>query len=90
MTARTGTRPAPMSDLEADISLVRSTTRDMGEKLARKRQQGRGGWWDEDQCTTDELRRMLLEHTTRALAGDDDQWLDVTILGAMLHARTRP
>lgn len=34
----------------------------MKEKLAQKREQGRGGWDDPDQCTVELLNQLLIEH----------------------------
>lgn len=37
----------------------------MGEKLAQKRDEGRGGWYDPKRCKLKDLERLLLEHVEK-------------------------
>lgn len=53
----------------------------MKVKLAKKRDEGRGGWWDNAYCNNRELSAMLREHVDK---GDP---LDVGNLAMMLHQR---
>lgn len=53
----------------------------MKAKLARKRTEGRGGWEDPAQCSTEFLSKLLREHVEK---GDP---LDVGNLAMMLHQR---
>jgi hypothetical protein len=56
----------------------------MKEKLAQKRAEGRGGWDDPAQCSTQFLADLLLEHVCK---GDP---LDVGNLAMMLWNRGAP
>lgn len=56
----------------------------MKDKLKQKRDEGRGGWEDPNQCSGDSLRAMLAEHV---LKGDP---VDVANLAMMLNARGEP
>lgn len=53
----------------------------MKEKLAKKREEGRGGWWDDAYCNRNELSQMLRSHVEK---GDP---LDVGNFAMMLHQR---
>ena len=53
----------------------------MVEKLAKKRDQGRGGWWNPDECSIDYLKQLLVEHIEK---GD---MVDVANFAAMIYAR---
>lgn len=53
----------------------------MKAKLAKKRDDGRGGWEDKEQCSAEFLSQLLREHVEK---GDP---LDVGILAMMLHQR---
>jgi hypothetical protein len=52
----------------------------MAAKLAKKREEGRGGWW-RPECDPDHLRKLLREHVDK---GDP---VDVANIAMMLHAR---
>ncbi|MDW9588695.1 hypothetical protein GOA80_22005 [Sinorhizobium meliloti] len=53
----------------------------MKAKLAKKRDEGRGGWEDKDQCSNAFLSRLLVEHVQK---GDP---VDVGNLAMMIHQR---
>ncbi|NTF32345.1 hypothetical protein G6L88_09785 [Rhizobium skierniewicense] len=53
----------------------------MKAKLAKKRQEGRGGWDDEDECSQVFLTALLREHVEK---GDP---VDVGNFAMMLHQR---
>lgn len=69
------------ADAEADERLCRYAAHVMKEKLDASRVKGRGGWWDENQCSTDHLRASLRQHVAK---GD---MVDVMNLAAMVYAR---
>jgi hypothetical protein len=41
---------------------VRDFAQAMQDKLDRKMEEGRGGWWDPKQCTIESLNVMLADH----------------------------
>ena len=53
----------------------------MKEKLAKKREEGRGGWQDKEVCSGDFLSQLLREHVDK---GDP---VDVANFCMMLHQR---
>ncbi|ANM12104.1 hypothetical protein [Rhizobium sp. N324] len=53
----------------------------MKRKLARKREQGRGGWEDKAQCSNEHLSQLLRDHVEKGDA------LDVANLAMMIHQR---
>lgn len=53
----------------------------MATKLAKKREDGRGGWEDKEQCSNALLSRLLREHVEK---GDP---VDVANLAMMIHQR---
>lgn len=53
----------------------------MKEKLAKKRNDGRGGWEDKEKCSNKYLSKLLREHVNK---GDP---VDVANLAMMLHQR---
>lgn len=63
-----------------DLAVDRFATA-MKAKLAKKREEGRGGWDDKDQCSGDLLSILLREHVEK---GDP---LDIGNLAMMLHQR---
>ena len=65
----------------ADERLVRHAAEAMREKLKLARVRGRGGWWNSDECTIDDLRSLLREHIEK---GD---MRDVLNLAAMVYVR---
>ena len=68
-------------DVIADDKLVRHAADAMREKLKLARVRGRGGWWNSDECTIDDLRSLLREHVEK---GD---MRDVLNLAAMVYVR---
>lgn len=68
-------------DERADAVLVSNTRTAMERKLARKRAEGRHGWWDPAVCSEDDLLAMLNDRLL------DNDWLDVAIFAAMLRQR---
>lgn len=66
---------------EIDEIGVSRFTRIMRAKLAKKRRQGKGGWWDPDACSTEHLQRLLAEHVAK---GDP---VDVANIAMMLYCR---
>ena len=69
-----------MLDVDADEAMVVMATEAMTAKLAKKRNDGRGGWHGSD-CTTDRLRSMLEAHVHK---GD---MVDVLNIAGMIYAR---
>jgi hypothetical protein len=54
-------RPKTVSPDEArDEHALHRFTMEMRTKLAQKRRQGRGGWWDSSECTVHELARQMI------------------------------
>lgn len=70
----------PLVNAEADRILVIGSASAMGDKLDKSRRKGRGGWWS-DSCSTEYLKRTLIDHVSK---GD---MVDVMNLAAMIHAR---
>lgn len=73
-------RPSPEGHHPDDIAVDRFAAA-MKEKLARKREEGRGGWDDKEKCSGEYLSRLLREHVDK---GDP---VDVGNLAMMLHQR---
>ena len=69
------------SESYMDKLLVDLVTRDMQDKLNKKRKQGYGGWWAEELCSTEDLLERLRGHIEK---GD---MVDVMNFAAMIHAR---
>lgn len=69
------------ADETMDKWLARIAENAMLEKLESSRDKGRGGWWDEKQCSVDDLKHLLLEHVEK---GD---MVDVMNIAAMIYAR---
>lgn len=49
-------------DEKRDDRGVQSFARAMREKLAKKRAEGRGSWWDVNECSAGHLSSLLLDH----------------------------
>ncbi len=64
----------------ADSLMVMAVTDAMGEKLEKKRDEGRGGWFG-PQCSNGKLKEMLKEHIQK---GD---MIDVMNLAGMIWMR---
>lgn len=63
---------------EIDDMMVAIVTEEMSNKLAKKREEGRGGWYG---CSEEFLYELLQRHVEK---GD---MIDVLNLAAMIHAR---
>jgi hypothetical protein len=70
-----------ISEEMADRRLVEHASKAMARKLSIARQKGRGGWWDEEACSVEQLRAMLAEHVEK---GD---MRDVMNFAAMIYVR---
>lgn len=53
------------SGTHSDDQHVDAFAHKMKAKLAQKRDEGRGGWDNHDECTAEDLSRMLLEHAAK-------------------------
>lgn len=56
----------------------------MKNKMAASREKGRGGWDDEDQCSTEFLATLLKGHMVK---GNPGNFIDIACLAMMLHLR---
>lgn len=65
----------------ADNLLTDSVHNGMSFKLQKKRNEGRGGWWNEKECSIDFLKKLLAEHVKK---GD---MIDVINFAAMIRLR---
>lgn len=65
----------------ADMRLLDLAQRAMRGKLALARMKGRGGWWNDTECSIEHLRALLREHVEK---GD---MRDVMNLAAMVFVR---
>lgn len=72
--------PAPAAQHTDDKAVDRFAAA-MKRKLAQKREEGRGGWDDPEQCSAQYLSNLLRDHVEK---GDP---LDVGNLAMMLHQR---
>ena len=80
VAASSGATPHVYDEL-ADDRLVQHAANAMREKLALARSRGRGGWWDNTDCTIEHLRSLLRDHVEK---GD---MRDVMNLAAMVYVR---
>lgn len=71
-----------MPDDKADELLVYAVMYEMRDKLKKKRNDGRGGWFGPN-CSNEVLREMLIDHVEK---GDP---IDVINLAAMIMVRTK-
>lgn len=69
------------SDAQIDRRCVDRLASAMKEKLEKKRDEGRGRWWDRFDCKQSDLSKMLREHVEK---GDP---LDVANFCMMLYCR---
>lgn len=69
------------ADHYLDKELCKHASFAMDQKLEQKRDVGRGGWWNTDECTINDLRALLREHIEKA------DMVDVMNLAAMIYAR---
>lgn len=69
------------SEAEIDDMALAAFTAAMRDKLARKRDEGRGGWHDKTDCTNEHLSDLLRRHVEK---GDP---VDVANLAMMIHQR---
>ena len=65
----------------ADMRLLDLAQRAMRDKLALARMKGRGGWWNDAECSVEQLRALLREHV------DKGDMRDVMNLAAMVYVR---
>ena len=65
-----------------DEFLLNAARDGMLQKLKAAREKGRGGWWNQDECSIGYLKELLCEHLAK---GD---MRDVMNLAAMIHVRT--
>ena len=75
------TREQFKKDEHADRELVAYTTKAMRIKLASASEKGRAGWWDDKQCTAEQLHSLMLT------AVQEDDLISVINYAAMVHAR---
>jgi hypothetical protein len=83
--AGNGTAPPPSQHLRGDqhpddLAVDRFAAA-MKAKLAKKRDEGRGGWQDKEHCSNAFLSRLLVEHVQK---GDP---VDVANIAMMIHQR---
>ena len=69
------------ANMIADDRLCFAAHQAMVQKLRKKREEGRGGWWNPDECSVEFLRECLHAHL---LKGD---MVDVMNFAAMIYAR---
>jgi hypothetical protein len=67
----------------ADQRMVEITKRAMASKLEAARDKGRHGWWNSEQCSIEDLKKMLLEHIEK---GD---MIDVMNFAGMIFIREK-
>jgi (2Fe-2S) ferredoxin len=77
---RRGSSPDDIEIL-MDRILVKEASYAMEKKLEKSREKGRGGWWDNGQCSIEDLKRMLEDHLAK---GD---MVDVMNFAAMIFVR---
>jgi len=53
----------------------------MSKKMAKKRKEGKYGWWNSDLCSIVTLQQLLKEHVEK------EDWLDVAIFAMMIYMR---
>src|SRR5690606_10886136 len=80
LLTQTALSPEPEAQHPDDAAVDRFAAA-MKEKLARKREEGRGGWDDKEKCSGEYLSRLLREHV------DNGDPVDVGTLAMMLHQR---
>ena len=66
---------------QVDNNAIDAIAEAMKEKLGQKRLEGRGGWNDPEQCSSDQLAKMLIHHVMK---GDV---IDIANFCAMLYNR---
>ena len=82
-----------MIDIEEqyDEEALYEFSKAMSEKLEQKRGEGRGGWWNDDQCGLGELLNLLHSHTaklgTNYATMDKHQLVDIANLAMMVWYR---
>ncbi len=80
------------TDIEADTAMVQLVAQDMETKLEYKRDELRGGWWDRDGCSNQELSMLLEDHVAKGheLSGQSAaaNYIDICNLSAMLATRS--
>lgn len=66
---------------QVDNNAVDAIAEAMKVKLSQKRREGRGGWNDPDQCSSDQLAKLLINHVTKGNV------VDIANFCAMLYNR---
>lgn len=66
---------------QADLAMVESVAQAMRNKLSKKRNDGRGGWYKLHEVNNKKLIEMLKKHV------DKGDMVDVLNLAAMIHVR---
>ena len=64
-----------------DEAGVANFTDAMLERLEEKRGQGRGGWWDESQCSLQHLRDLFMQAVAKG------NLVDIANFAMMIHSR---
>ena len=72
---------------QIDEEAIGIFTTAMQDKMAKKRKEGRTGWWNRRSCQNVRLARMLAEHLLRP---NDSTFVDVANICMMLHQRKTP
>ena len=60
----------PLPEIIADSNMVSIALSAMWDKLFAARQKGRGGWWDKNQCSIKDLKKMLADHVEKGDMAD--------------------
>lgn len=81
MLAAAPAQPTEQTAKHRDDIAVDSTATAVKAKLAKKRDEGRGGWNKEDECTMKLLAELLVEHVAK---GDP---IDIVAFATFLHQR---
>lgn len=71
-----------ITEMLFDEFLLNAAHDGMLQKLKAAREKGRGGWWNQDECSIGYLKELLCEHLAK---GD---MRDVMNIAAMIHVRT--
>lgn len=72
-----------MSDHQDDLS-INNFANELKTKMKKSREKGRSGWEDPDQCSTESLCHMMIEHMQK---GNPGTFEDIGTFAMMLHQR---
>ena len=72
-----------ITEQEIDKTALALFKAEMGAKLKAKREEGRGGWRDPDQCSIAHLENLLIAHVPKR------DWIDVANFCMMLWNREK-